>query len=95
MSCETPAIQPKVCQCALVNPFLADRMAYTCQWKVNSEMMKMDEYFQICEEEKEMIAVSNSERQRLEKIWTKRGYKWRVDKKTGDIHFLDSSPSPN
>lgn len=55
----------------------------------------MDEYFQICEEEKEMIAVSNSERQRLEKIWTKRGYKWRVDKKTGDVHFLDSSPSPN
>jgi len=54
----------------------------------------MDEYYQICEEEKEMIAVSNSERQRLEKLWVKRGYKWRVDKKGRRRPFLGASHHP-
>lgn len=88
MSCENPAIQPKVCQCALVNPFLADRMAYSCQWKVNSKMMEMHEYLEICKTEKIIVAVSKTQEERLKKVWTERGFKWNVDRNTGEIKFL-------
>lgn len=88
MSCEKPSIQPKVCQCALVNPFLADRIAYSCQWKVNSKNMTMSEYYTICEEEKVITSVSKTEEERLKKVWTKNGHKWTVCGKSGEIKFL-------
>lgn len=90
MSCETPAIIPKICQCALSNPFLADRMVYDCQWKVNTKMMEMHEYYEICKEinNVHMTGLSETEEKRLKKLWEKRGWKW-IEDENGVIKFLN------
>lgn len=85
---ENPKILLKKCQCDLVNPYLVDRMTYSCQWKVNAKMMEMEEYYKICKKTIKMVTVSGDEKERLKKVWNERGYKWEVDENTREIKFL-------
>ena len=51
-------------------------------------MMEMHEYLQICKTEKVIVAVSKTQEERLKKVWAERGFKWDVDRNTGEIKFL-------
>ena len=59
-----------------------------CQTKVNKRLMTMKEYHNTCLDMPPDVQITEEEFKRLCNVWTKRGFKFVVNEKTGQITFV-------
>ena len=71
------------CECKQIGNNYMD-----CQTKVNEGKMTMKEYQDTCQDKPPEVQITETEFQRLSNIWTKKGHKFVVNEKTGQITFV-------
>ena len=75
------------CECHLFNVKKEETWKYSCQTKVNNNILTMKDYQTICMNKGPVVEISHEEFKRLTNLYGEKGIKWSVDEETREIVF--------